>query len=117
MQHWCSDPGVASGCSAGNSKVCVCVCVCVCVSLYLHEDFEPVERSGERSGNDSSSSTGDQMSPPHPRHVLLGGKLIWDHHVLSHIEDLQTDGSQTWLKTTDNKRISQALFSVNTATL
>lgn len=56
---------------------------------YLHEDFESVEWGGEGSRNGSSTSTGDQVSPPHSSHAFLCGELIWNHEVLTHIKDLQ----------------------------
>lgn len=56
--------------------------------LYLHHDFEPVQRGGAGPGNGSSSSTRDQVPPPHARLLLLDGELIRDHQVLAHVNDL-----------------------------
>lgn len=54
----------------------------------LHHDFEPVQRPRAGPGNGSGSSTGDQVSPPHTGLLLLYGKVIRYHQVLTHVDYL-----------------------------
>lgn len=55
---------------------------------HLHHDFESVQRRRARPGNCSSSTTWNQVPPPHPRLLFLHGELIRNHQVLPHIDNL-----------------------------
>lgn len=55
---------------------------------YLHHDFKSVQGGGAGPWNSTSSSTCNQVPPPHPSQLFLYSELIRHHQVLTHIEYL-----------------------------
>lgn len=84
----------------------------VCLS-YLHNDLESIQGGRAGPGNSSSSSTCDQVPPPHPSLLLLNGELIRHHQVLTHIEYLPKRYTIDLYKR-KKKRVGKHLFTIQT---
>lgn len=64
------------------------------LGLYLHENFESIQRSCTGARHRASSTSRHQMAPPHPCLLLLCRELIRHHQTLPYIKYLQGEASR-----------------------